>query len=233
VTFNINQFKAVMDRHGGHARTNLFVVTITNQNVPGVITTEDLQFFCQSITVPGINLETMQYRPMGVGYSEAIPVSSTLATMNGVFLLDSNHRVLTFFHRWISSVVNVGSAPGRTGLRPREIEYKENYTTSLRIQHFSAHDTRKFYEYRFEGVYPTEVSGSELSWSSEAGPATVTVNFSYNRMIYSGFVDATMESSAGFRGEQKSIANGTNIVKTILAYDQRDIDRVANRILSA
>jgi len=220
LAFNISNFKAVMDKHGGPARTSLFEVLISPQSisgntiVPNVITTDDLRFFCQSVSVPGVNLETTPYRPTGIGFPESMPMNTQPDALNCVFLLDDNHRVLTFFHRWISSVVNVSAArsDNSNGLPMHQIEYKNNYAaTAMTIKQYSAHDPTRYYEYIYYGVYPTQVSTIELRWSDKSAPATITVNFSYSKIDYAGFRDNSAESSQNFIGSQLSVARGNTI----------------------
>lgn len=222
--FNINQFKSVIEKHGGPAKTNLFEVEISPSNldlepiVPGVITTDDLRFFCQQVSVPGINLETTYYKPNGIGLPESIPVNVTPDSLNCVFLLDNNHRVMTFFHRWINSVMNVGGARGdnQNGLPVNEIEYKRSYAASeLTVRHYSNHDFSRAYEFKYSGVYPTQVSPIDLNWTGGNGIASMTVNFSYSKMIYSGFGSRSFENSANFEGSQSSIANGRDIFQVL------------------
>jgi hypothetical protein len=227
LAFNINNFKAVIDKHGGPARTSLFEVLISPQSVsgrtivPNVITTDDLRFFCQTVSVPGINLETASYRPTGIGFPESMPMNTQPDTLNCVFMLDSNHRVLTFFHRWISSVINVNADRGDNpnGLPMHQIEYKENYAaTAMTIKHYSTHNLKNIrdipdssYDYIYYGIYPTQVSTINLSWADKNTPATVTVNFAYSKMSYSGFRSNSAETSTNFIDERYSAVRGGTI----------------------
>lgn len=231
MSFNISQFKSVMNQYGGIARTNLFEVLISATNdsgqtiVPGVMNQGDLRFFCQTVSAPGINLDVAAYRPSGFGFPEFLPMGSNPDQLNAVFLLDSDHKVLTFFHRWISSVINVSGNRGDSarGLSPNLIEYKDNYTASeLTIRHYSAHNTSGYYEFRYSKVYPTQVSSIDLSWGSQDTPATITVNFSYSKLLYQGFNDINFEQSSNFVGSQPSLVRGTSQAQFVL--DQRNID---------
>jgi len=230
--FNISEFKSRIDKFGGPARTNLFetMISATNRRgeviVPGVITSDDLRFFCQTVSMPGINLETMAYKPTGLGFAEYMPMSATPEALNGVFMLDNNHKILTFFHRWITSVTNVSGNRGGNfrGLAPMLIEYKDNYCASeLTIRHFSTHNPSSYYECRYENVYPTQISNIDLNWAGD-GPATITVNFSYNRLVYSGFYDIPYENSSLFLGSENSLARNGNISRVIRDFDTRSVD---------
>lgn len=225
--FNINEFKSRIQRHGGPARTSLFVVRFSaNGNIPGFMTVDDMRFFCQTITMPGVNLELMSYKQGGVGYPEFMPMDSAPESLNGVFMLDSNHRIMSFFHSWINSVVNVSgsSGPSLRGLEPKEINYKSNYTTTMEIDFFSAHDQNNVYRCIYDGVFPTQVGSLTLNWSDTDSIATLPVNFSYNRMVYSGFDQSSFEVSRLFRGTQDSTVRNNQIAQVTRSIDQRQID---------
>ena len=197
MAFSINEFKTTMDRYGGPARSSMFEVEISPTTIDGtqivpseIISNRDLRFFCQSVSVPGINFETTVYRPSGIGFPESIPIASAPEALNCVFILDNDHRILTFFHRWMNTVMNVGGARGDTenGLPMHEIEYKNTYAaSSLIVRHYSSTDVFSSYEFEYLGVYPTQVGNIDLSWSNKDAIATATVNFSYSKMAYQGF----------------------------------------------
>jgi hypothetical protein len=225
--FNISEFKSRIQRHGGPARTSLFVVRFSSVGTPsGFMSLDDMRFFCQTITMPGINLELMPYRQGGIGYPEFMPMNATPDALNGVFMLDSNHRIMSFFHNWINSVVNVSGSngPSPNGLERKEINYKSEYTTTMEIDFFSTYDQNRFYRCIYDGVFPTQVGSLTLNWGDNDSIATMPVNFSYNRMRYSGFENLSFESSRLFRGQQESTAQGSSIIQTLRDFDQRQID---------
>jgi hypothetical protein len=227
--FNVNEFKSRMNRHGGPSLNSLFVVEIaaaglnarTGSNIE-TISTDDLRFFCRSVSVPGINLELMQYKPVGTGFPEFLPMAATPGTLNCVFMLDTNHNVIAFFHRWINSIMNVGGNTGTTSAfngQMRELNYKNEYSASLVVKHYSTYfedsdGTPGFYEYKFEGVYPSEVGGSQFSWD-DSSISTTAVNFSYTRILHSGFQRASAENSRFITGSQNSIVRGSRIPQII------------------
>jgi hypothetical protein len=223
--FNISEFKARMDKYSGPARTNLFVVELSPINIPDVVTTDDLRFFCQSIVIPGINIETMPYKPAGMGYTEYMPMNIQPENMNAIFLLDNEGKILTFFHRWMNSIINNdGNAGSNSSLERHEINYKNEYSTTLTIKHFSAHDTTKYYEYVYNGVYPTEIGSKTMNWGS-GDIATISVNFSYNRISYMGVRQNSPEASRMFRGLDSFTIENRNIPQILT---QADVNRFTN-----
>lgn len=224
MAFNINEFKGRIQRYGGLARTSLFEVRFAGGNLPTNIPIDDARFFCQNVTMPGVNLDVMPYKVGGVGYPEFMPMNSTPESLNAVFMLDSSHRILAFFHAWINSVVNVsGEAGVINGLERKEINYKADYQGSMTINFFSAY-SQSVYTCTYEGVYPTQVGTVTLNWADSNTIATLPVNFSYNRMIYSGFGNANVENSRLIVGQQDSIVQNNRIPQIIRDFEQRQID---------
>jgi hypothetical protein len=228
--FNISEFKSRINRFGGPARTSLFVVTFSPRGIPReFITTENLRFFCQTITMPGVNLELMPYRQSGIGYPEFMPMNVAPDSLNGVFMLDSSHVIMSFFHNWINSVVNVNGdvGPNSRGVEQKEINYKSDYTTTMEIDFFTTHDQNRFYRCIYDGVFPTQVGSLTLNWSDNDSIATLPVNFSYSKMRYSGFQSTSFENSRLYLSLNTSIAQDNRINQIIRGFDQNLIDENA------
>lgn len=201
--FNINEFKSTMNRYGGPARKNLFEVSL---NVLDAQTSRsDHVFFCQTVNAPGINLAVQDYKPNGFGLTQTVPTSIQQDQLNCVFLLDSQHVMLSLFHRWMQKVVNYDVSGGIFSQvddqLPYEFGYRDEYVTRMSIRHYST-DFSGYYEYLFEDVFPTQVSGAELAWADDSY-STCTVNFAYSSMK----VDATRVGSPTDR-----YARGTGLV---------------------
>ena len=193
--FNINEFKSTMNKYGGPARRNLFVVEITN--VPPFndgMTLRDLRFFCQTAQLPSINVNVADNYPNGFGVRQSIPTQMTKGAFNAVFMLDSDHQVLRFFHQWMQSVINFDNSRGGlmsvTDQLPYEVGYVRDISTRIVIRSYST-DSNGYYEYVLEDAFPTEVSGETLSWSDNDSYATATVNFTYSHISVSGFKPGT------------------------------------------
>jgi len=225
--FNINEFKAVMNKYGGPAKSNLFVVSLsagrTANRKNEFILKEDLRFFCSEVAVPAINVNVASYRANSIDIAQSIPTNLSTPQINTTFMLDSEHRVISFFHSWMQEIINYDISFGNlTQIRDDhmtyEIGYKSDYTCDLLITHFKTDTTNenieKAYEYVFYDVFPTEIGGKTLSWSPSDSIATVSVNFSASAFSFSasdpgtvisnlsrgnGYVDFL--NSVGYRGQ--------------------------------
>lgn len=224
--FNINEFKSVMNKYGGPAKSNLFTVTLgpsTNETRKSLfIPKSDLKFFCSEVSVPAVNLNVAAHKANTIDITQSIPIDITNPQINATFMLDSDHKVIAFFHSWMQEIINYDISQGYLSQingdhMPFEIGYKSDYSCTLFINHYKTDSTGKveeMYEYAFFNAFPTEVGGKNLSWSPHDSVATVTVNFSASSFKFSasdpgavisdksrgnGYIDFL--NSVGYRGQ--------------------------------
>lgn len=196
MTFNISNFKSRLDAVGGPARSNLFMVEMFGTNSE-YMSDEFIRFFCKTITMPGVNFMVADYNPRNFGMNEKLPMSMAHTELNGLFIMDNDHKILSFFHEWMQNIVNfnIDSGPWTPNPRndqqlPYEINYHSDYTVRMKIKQFSVGNEdmgtyNQYYECLLDNVYPTEISPTTLSW--EGGELmTLSVNFSYSKISFSG-----------------------------------------------
>lgn len=189
--FSISNFKSIFNgQYGGPARANLFEVELFGPD-SRYMPKRDLMMFCRTASIPTLNLNTVEYRPDGFGRPQSMPVSVSNETVDCVFMLDSNHRVISFFHEWMQKVVNYSTRGGNfsevDGQLPYEFGYKREYQMDMIIRHYSTDNTGgNFYETRLGGVFPTQLGAVNLSWDDNDSYSTMAVNFSYSNISFSG-----------------------------------------------
>jgi hypothetical protein len=194
MTFNINRFKSKINEYNGLAKNNLFEVEMYNAD-SSFMPVSSLKFFCQTVTVPGLNFAVSEFNPRGFGLPESMPVGMDKVPVNAVFLCDNDHRVMGFFHEWMNFIINYNTESGYELTNPRssnqlpfELNYKKTYSVNMSIKHFSLDslaESQTYYECKLGGVYPTQVSPSTFSWDA-TDFTTLTVNFSYSQILYRG-----------------------------------------------
>lgn len=224
--FNINEFKSVMNKYGGPAKSNLFVVSLGPSTNEGAKTEfvpkSDLRFFCQEVTVPSVNLNVTAHKINTVDIAQMFPTDITNPQINATFMLDSDHKVIAFFHSWMQEIINYDISQGYLSQingdhMPFEIGYKSDYSCTLFIDHYktdSTGDIKELYKYTFFNAFPTEVGSKTLSWNPHDSIATVTINFSASSFKFSasdpgsilsglsrgnGYIDFL--NSVGYRGQ--------------------------------
>ena len=191
--FSINEFKGMMNKYGGPARSNLFTFQLgpalnlesRDSRKSEFIPKTELRFFCPEVSVPPINISVGSYRANSIDIVQSIPLSLTTPQVNATFMLDSDHRVISFFHSWMQEIINYDNSLGRMAVlpgdhMPYEIGYKSDYACNLYINHFktdSAGNVEEAYVYTYYNAFPTEVSGKTLSWALNDSISTITVSF--------------------------------------------------------
>jgi hypothetical protein len=178
-----------MNKYGGPAKSNLFTMTlgpaIAESRKTSFIPKSDLKFFCSEITVPPVNVNVGSYRPNVIDIPQAMPLNLSTPTINATFMLDSDHKIIAFFHSWMQEIINYDLSRGylsqiNDNHIPYEIGYKRDYSCTLFINHYKTDSTgniEEMYEYVFYDAFPTEVGSKTFSWSANDTIATVTVNF--------------------------------------------------------
>jgi hypothetical protein len=192
MAFNVSQFKAQMDRLGGPSRASLFEVIITPKvAVVSEASPRDLTFFCKNVAIPGMVFNATIYETPGQ-MRKAFPMSWNPEPVQAIFLLDSYHQVLSFFHSWSQSIVNYGTAGGPfsevDGKLPFEIGYKDEYSARITIRHYSVDYTTsgKFYEVILDNAFPIQMGDVDLAWENNDQFTVLPVSFQYDRIQFSG-----------------------------------------------
>lgn len=192
MSFNISQFKSNIDRYGGPAHTSLFEVQIIPPavSIKSGLTPRELTFFCKTANVPGITVRTETLEQIGQ-MPRQFPVGMDNQQFNTIFMLDSDHQVVSYFHSWIQSVVNYGSKGGSfaevDGQLPFEMGYKDEYSCRMIIKYYSTRGKiETYYETILDGCYPTIIGDIDLAWENNDSYGTLPVAFAYDRIAFSG-----------------------------------------------
>lgn len=200
MAFNISEFNAQINKHG-LAQSNLFVMRITLpsslQFLEQELGTNVLTFLCRSVDLPQLGVETLEYRPRGFGPGEKRPIAMNFDPLQTIFMVDSNHGVLKFFHRWMQEIVNFDVEAGYTSsspssLLPYEFGYKDDYECTIEVIMYSGPTEDKFYTYKFGKAFPTTIGNLQLAWENNAEIQTLAVTFSYAELKVDGTARGTV-----------------------------------------
>lgn len=192
MAFNLTEFKAQMDWFGGPARGALFEVQIVN--FPGVksrANSRDLVFFCKNATIPGMIFNGVTYEPVAQ-MRKIMPMTWNPEPVQTIFLLDSDHQVLSFFHSWAQNIINYSTAAGSFsevgGKLPFEIGYKDEYAATVIIRQYSTnyHKSGQYYEVVLKNAFPMMIGDVDLSWENNDQFSVLPVSFQYDEIQYTG-----------------------------------------------
>lgn len=162
-------------KKGGIARNNLYfagihIPIILAEKFKGIgVTTKDVGLFCNSTTIPSLNVMTTQARYMGV--TRDMPYSRTKEPLTMTFYCDSDMKLKYLFDMWIMSIFNSNVN--------NKVAYYDSYTTELRIELYNVEEQTTYKANVFE-AYPTHVSPVTPAYN-QPGVMEFTVTFSYLR----------------------------------------------------
>lgn len=202
--FDIDDFRSVMARKGV-ARNNLYKLIITPPkglqgaaralNMPtSPSDVEDITLYCDSITLPGVSIATVDARPYGYGPSELKAHTPIFQPISATFIVDAKGYTLSFFRNWMRGIVNYtteGKAVWRAevnGMKAFESAYKSEYETNMELfvvsgQVESSSDSELNLGIVSKTVinraFPTEIGSVQLSYAFNDQYLTLPVSFSY------------------------------------------------------
>ena len=203
--FNIQEFSSAINKHGV-AKDNLFMVSVVPPKA--LINTEDvetmgtdLRFFCRSVTLPEFDIQTTDYQTQGFGAITRRPQTMTFPILPTVFMVDSNFRVMKFFHRWAQLMVNYDTSGGTLamvdGSLPFELGYKNDYQSTVTVVVYSYASESITYTYQFDGAYPIQIGNITESWGNAGEVMTLPVGFTYDQMKVTGADTGQVIDSVG------------------------------------
>ena len=233
-TFNISEFSSQIAKRG-IAQTNTFLLRMQPpkafRNLVNEIETDYLEFFCRTVDLPELAVQTVDFKPRGFGPSERRPTMLDYPNLPTVFMVDSNFGVLKFFHRWMQEIVNYNIESGQisetrnTALLPYEFGYKDDYASSIQVILYSGKSEDKFYNYNFGNAYPISIGNITSSWENAAEVMTLPVSFSYDELTVSG-TDRGVVFQGGNRagGSLKYLASQGSFGQAISSSTERPIE---------
>lgn len=192
--FNIAEFRSLVNRKG-IARNNQYKVLMTPPpdlratfpDITGPRSVEDIFLYAESITLPGLQLATLQARNNTIGpveYKPYVPVFGE--TLPITFYVDTYSIWFDFFHTWMRTAVNY-TTEGRgyystefNGAAPFEVSYPQSYKCDLDILVLDPDLGGKIItSYKVLKAFPVSIPDHTMSYGQTDNLMTITVNFSY------------------------------------------------------
>lgn len=214
--FDISAFRSQLDNFGGIARPSLFRVLITVPSfMSGIVTTQNLSFFCQATTLPGVRIASKPVQRYGIGPLEKMPVGFEFDDLALNFIADANGNILNFFKDWSRSIVEYSSEgvpssvpsnanKGMSGALPYYVNYKQQYQTQIDIITY-APTSQQGYSVSLLGAFPVDIGDVVLNWGQQDSLMLVPIRFSFIDMAWSG-----SSTNNGFFATPSSLVNSIN-----------------------
>lgn len=224
--FNINTFKSTISEKGLMSKAKFKVVitaptalsdtetVVDNSTGSNSWSSEelkyadiarDMEFYCQSVDIPGLNTFVSENRRYGYGGVEKKPVAMGFNECQMVFLIDGRGDNARFFQNWMKLIINYDARKGydtATGIVgtadsvfPFEVAYKQSYISDIKIHLYNNSGDSKMsknatgkvsyskpvesYLITLREAYPLYIPNVPLNWEDKDSILTLPVVFTY------------------------------------------------------
>ena len=168
---NINDFVSAVKRSNGLAKANKYEVDIYAPNGhPDGTEGRNLNLLCNSITMPGHNLEQQTQRLASEPAREMVQSRSFAGNITATFYLDQHLTLKTWFDKWLELSINP---------RTNKAQYYNQYIGHMNIYQLGGRG--RVYGVKCEEVYPATIGPIEYSYDSTDTIALLTIEFAYRR----------------------------------------------------
>jgi len=173
MAFSINEFRSQMTGDG--ARPNLFEVKMAfpgfSETQGTLNATNKITFMCKSAQLPGstVNVVPVQY----FGRELKFAGNRTFTDWTITVINDEDFIVRNSFERWLNAINHhVTNYRNEVAIRPSD------YTRNADVTQYGK-DGKILKNYRFVGMFPTDVSPIDVDWGSNDTIEEFTVTLTY------------------------------------------------------
>lgn len=171
MAFNVNQFRGQLAGDG--ARPNLFEVRLNFPSFAqnGGVAAQKSTFMVKTAALPGstVGMVTVPY----FGREVKVAGNRTFADWSVTIINDEDFAIRNAMESWVrginDNVTNLRSARARTS---------NQYGVDAQVIQYGK-DGRQLKQYRFVGMFPTDVAQIDLDWGSNDAIEEYTVNFAF------------------------------------------------------
>ena len=180
-----------------------------------------LKYRIDQIRVPGISLISVDNQRYGVGPTQKMPYSSQFNEISISMTSDGFGDIWQFWYNWVrgihqftgttSSLIGVG-----TSLPSYEVEYKDNYSTTIEIVICDLYGVPTIKIDLFE-AFPTAIREIPLSWGDSGNLLHLNIGISFTDFTIVGANYESPYTITNSFNDAPSIMNGAYLNNTL--YD--------------
>lgn len=179
MSFNIREFIGNVNRYGT-LPTNRYEVLIDPARIMlGDSVLSRLQYRAESVSIPGITLDTTDTRRWGIGPREKFGTNVNFSDINITFIEEDGNNIHKYMYRWMNSIFRF-AGQSESSTPSYYSEYKDNYATTMTINVFNK--TQDVTEsVQLQEVFPTGLSEISLGWADNNQLFKVRASFAFTR----------------------------------------------------
>lgn len=171
MAFNVNQFRGQLAGDG--ARPNLFEVRLNFPSFAtnGLTAAQKSTFMVKTAALPGstVGMVTVPY----FGREVKVAGNRTFADWSVTIINDEDFMIRNAMESWVKGIND-----NTTNLRSNRARTSNQYGVDANVIQYGK-DGRQLKQYKFVGMFPTDVAQIDLDWGSNDAIEEYTVNFSF------------------------------------------------------
>lgn len=167
MTIGIQNLLSEINSKGLHS-PNRFQIEI-----PRAGTGKDLQIFCETVSIPGIQISTFEYPLELKEHMIKVPNGLIYEDVTCSFMLTNDFKIKKFFDDWLKTIITDDYLLNYTS------EYEQDITITALNQLDNA-----IYSIKLIQAYPVTVAPIDLSSSSQNEYTKLDVTFAFNRLEF-------------------------------------------------
>ena len=228
---NISEIKPLL---GNISRANYYQVQfgglssdlynyLSSRGVSQQFIADDMGLMCYSASLPGSSLADFQSQNFH-GVTENFVHTKLYTPLNLSFYCDDEYRGLKFLEHWMEYIVSGNNTATPLYGSPSynyRMKYPEQYkSNSTQIFKFERNFDRVM-EYSFIGLYPSNLSSTQLQYGANSELTRITCSFKYDRYI-----------TGSIKSFDYVLGSANNLVSTIRDLTSGTVSDLISRIIN-
>ena len=178
--FNVNTFVTELNKNGV-LKTSKFDVVIYGPTAILGARQSPSEFRCVAASIPGININTLDFKLYGGMPNLKVPKSREYDTLRLTFLAQSDFSDRYYFEDWFNLVSNLSS---------NNIGYYDDVTADIHIQVYDETKPNDIpYEIVALNAIAINIDSVDLSWAETDALIEYNVTFSYEQLQFNTNLD--------------------------------------------
>tara|TARA_Y100000004_G_scaffold197173_1_gene270196 strand:+ start:6506 stop:7168 length:663 start_codon:yes stop_codon:yes gene_type:complete len=217
MAISIDDLKSGLYR--GLAKPNLFEIEFPIPSaLEGFTSMRELNLLCQSCTMPGKQVTTVDHPYKGFRQVEKFPTGYTFDDVTFEFLVTNDMFIKTLFDEWQNLIFNQDRAGGTRQAGEYRVKYKrenafrEDYVCDVSIYQLTSNDTqsdtRRIYGVKLLEAYPITLNALNFAQDSNNMTQKLSVTMTYRDFVSKNMVT---DASSAINGPFQDATNPRNI----------------------
>ena len=165
----IDSLKAAIGGRGGINQPNRFEITF---NPPGGgLNGQDITLLCESVSLPGYQINTFDYPFEAVLNSVKVPNGYTYEDVQCTFIVTNDYVIKRIFDTWKKTIIT----------DEFRLNYARAYERDVKIASLNQRNEKK-YEITLENAYPITVASIDLNNGTSNEITKLQVTFTYTHI---------------------------------------------------